>query len=98
MKFLFDYVLEKQPWLIRWTFYVMIGLVTLLGGAFTLGWQAAPYANAFIDVRIEEKVDPKLGIMDQKITGLHERFSDNREHFDVKFKTIENQLNVLIAR
>ena len=60
MKTLFDFILGKYPWFIRWTFYLMIGMVTVLGGAFSLGWQAAPLADAYVDKRVEIWMGPKM--------------------------------------
>lgn len=98
MKILFDYILAKQPWLIRWTFYVMIGLMTSLGGAFTMGWQAAPYADAYIDSRITTWAAPKIIIRDLQFTSVHNRLDDQQSHFDSRLNSVDSKLNILIAR
>lgn len=73
MKFLFDIILEKAPWFIRWTFYLMIVMVTALGGAFSLGWQAAPYADAYVDHRIESWSAPRIALRNQQLKNIDDK-------------------------
>lgn len=87
MKTLFDFILGKYPWFIRWTFYLMIGMVTVLGGAFSLGWQAAPLADAYVDNRIEQWAAPKIEVrnhqlkaIDEKLLGLQNDTRDIRNY------------------
>jgi hypothetical protein len=98
VKLLFDYLMEKQPWFIRWTFYLMIGLVTMLGGAFTMGWQAAPYADAYIDDRINEFAGPRIILRDEQFRAVHARLDSQQSHFDSRLNSVDNKLDILIGR
>jgi hypothetical protein len=95
---LFEALLAKQPWIVRWTFYLMIGLVTILGGAFTLGWQAVPHVESYVDGRIERYAGPRREFRDQQIKGLHDRLDYQQAHFDDKLSSMDRKLDILIGK
>jgi hypothetical protein len=88
MKTFFDYVLERFPWVVRWTFYVMAGMVSLLGGAFTMGWQAVPVVESYVDDRVNKIINPMKTMRDQQISNIE---SDIRE-IKTDMRDIRNSL------
>lgn len=98
LKTLFDLVLSKQPWVIRVMFYLCSGLILVIGTAFTTGWKAAPYADAYIDARIMSTVKPWREARDGQFKALENRLIDQQTHFDTRLNSQDRKLDILIMR
>lgn len=84
MKTIFESILEKAPWFIRWVFYIFWAGAIGMAWLFWQGWSAKDksdkYFSAIASDVFDEKMAPIKAARDTQINGIEARLNslDNR--------------------
>jgi hypothetical protein len=103
-KGLFESLLEKAPWLVRWVFYIFWGGAIVMSSSFIFGWDSKTFTDAYITAIASEVFDRKVGPMkaarDTELTSMKNdiaEMSDTIRNNSATLNRMEGKLDVWMA-
>jgi hypothetical protein len=79
---LFESILAKAPWLVRWVFYIFWGGAVVMTGLFIKGWDARyafdSHISAIADDVFERKIAPMKATRDGQVVSIQEDVAETK--------------------